>query len=326
MKKSLTNTLVIAVGLLVLSGLIPSYAQEKYPSRPIELVIPWGPGGVSDLIGRIFATELSRTLETPVIPLNKGGASGTIGGAFVAKAKNDGYTVMIGSLGWLVGSLLLDVRYDPLADFVPIMRISATPQALFVKSDSPIKSLEDLVDKAKKNPLGISVGTGGAASDSNFALQTFQKAAGIQFLVVPFKAGADTPPAVMGGHVGVGVGVLSTPISMVKAGNLRILVISGNKRVSDIPDVPTFSERGFRQTYLDNWNGLFAPAGTPQHVVNTLTAAADKVVKSKDVIAAIEKSTSVVDESSGAQFRTRLQNERKLIESMIADLKLKENK
>lgn len=326
MKDSMINTLVIAVGLFVLSGLMPSYAQEKYPSRPIELVIPWGPGGVSDVIGRIFASELSKTLEIPVIPLNKPGASGTIGGAYVATARKDGHTVMIGSLGWLVGSLLLDARYDPLADFVPVMRISATPQSLFVKSDSPIKSLEDLVDKAKKNPNRISTGTGGVASDSNFALQIFQKAAGIQLLVVPFKSGADTPPAVVGGHVDLGVGVLSAPISLVRAGSLRVLVISGPKRITDLPDVPTFSERGFSQTYLDNWNGLVVPLGVPQHVIDTLTAAAEKVVRSKDVIAGIEKNTSVVDASSGAQFRTRLQNERKIIESMAADLNLKGNK
>jgi len=326
MKSSLIDKLVIAIGWFALSGLIPSYGQEKYPGRPIELVIPWGPGGVSDLIGRIFASELSKTLEVPVTPLNKPGASGTIGGAYVATARKDGHTLMIGSLGWLVGSLLLDVRYDPLADFVPVMRISATPQSLFVKSDSPIRSLEDLVEKAKKNPHMISAGTGGVASDSNFALQIFQKAAGIQLHVVPFKTGGDTPTAVLGGHVDLGIGVLSAPMSLVRAGSLRVLVISGPRRISELPDVPTLSERGFSQTYLDNWNGLIVPAGVPQHVIDTLTAAAEKALKSKDVIAGIERNTSVVDAASGAQFRARLQNEREIIESMGAGLNLKGNK
>jgi tripartite-type tricarboxylate transporter receptor subunit TctC len=326
MKQATFNALVTLIGLLAVLGVTSAHAQEKYPSRAIELVIPWGPGGVSDLIGRILAAELSKTLEVPVTPLNKPGASGTIGGAYVAAARKDGHTVMVGSLGWLVGSLLLDARYDPLTDFVPVMRISATPQSLFVKSDSPVKSLEDLVDRARRDPNRISIGTGGVASDSNFALQIFQRASGIQLHVVPFKTGADTPTAVLGGHVDVGIGVLSAPINLVRAGSLRVLAISGPERIAELPEVPTFSERGFTQTYLDNWNGLVVPAGVPQQVVDTLTVAAAKAMKSRDVIAGIQKNSSVVDAESGAQFRARLQNERKIIESMAAELNLKGNK
>jgi tripartite-type tricarboxylate transporter receptor subunit TctC len=312
---------LIALGLF-LAG--TANAQDKYPSREIEFVIPWGPAGVSDLIGRVFAGELSKTLSVPVVVVNKPGASATIGGAYVAKGRKDGHTVLLGSLGWLVGSLLLDAQYDAAADFVPIMRISATPQTIFVKKDSPISSFDDLLARAKATPGRISAGTGGQASDANFALQILQKAAGVQFNVVPFKSGNETPPAVAGGHIDFGIGVLSAPIGMVRAGTLRVLAITGDKRVRELADVPTFRERGYTQTYLDNWNGLMAPAGTPQGVVSALIAASEKVMSSPDVIAGIEKNASVADPSAGAQFAARLQNERKIIEAIAADLKLKQ--
>ena len=314
---------LIALGLFVLGT---ANAQDKYPGRDIEFVIPWGPAGVSDLIGRVFAGELSKTLNVPVVVVNKPGASGTIGGAYVAKARKDGHTVILGSLGWLVGSLLLDPQYDPTADFVPVMRISATPQAIFVKKDSPIGSFDDLMAKAKASPGRISAGTGGQASDANFALQILQKAGGVQFNIVPFKSGNETPTAVLGGHFDFGSGVLSAPIGMVRAGSLRVLAITGDKRVRELGEVPTFRERGYTQTYLDNWNGLMAPGGTPQGVVDALIAASEKVMKSPDVIAGIEKHASVPDPSAGAQFAARLQNERKIIEAIAADLRLKQPK
>lgn len=262
----------------------------------------------------------------PVTSVNKPGASGTIAGAYVAAAPKDGHTAMVASLGWLVGSLLLDARYDPLADFVPIMRISATPQSIFAKSDSSFRSLEDVVERAKRKPGSISIGTGGVASDANFALQIFQKAAGIQLHIVPFKTGAETPTAVLGGHVDLGIGVLSAPMSLVRAGSLRVLAISGAKRIAALPEVPTLSERGYTQTYLDNWNGLVVPAGVPKHVVNTLSAASEKVMKSPEVIAAIEKQSPVADAMGGAAFRASLQEERRTIQSIAAELNLKGNK
>jgi len=206
------------------------------------------------------------------------------------------------------------------------LRISATPQSIFVKNDSPIKTLEDLIDRARKSPDRISAGTGGVASDANFALQILQKAAGVQFNIVPFKSGGETPTAVLGGHVDFGVGVLSAPIALVRAGSLRVLAVSGSQRIRELPDAPTFRERGFTQTYLDNWNGLVVPAGVPQHAIEVLTAASEKVLRSQDVISAIEKNSSVVDAASGAEFAARLQNERKIIEAIAADLKLKPKK
>jgi tripartite-type tricarboxylate transporter receptor subunit TctC len=313
--------LLLAACLLVAAA---AHAQEKYPAREIELVIPWGPAGVSDLVGRVFAGELAKTLGVPVVVVNKPGASATIGGAYVAKGRKDGHTLILGSLGWLVGSLLLDAQYDPTTDFVPIMRVSATPQAIFVKKESPIASLEDLVARAKANPGRVSAGTGGVASDANFALQILQKAAGVQFNIVPFKSGNETPSAVLGGHIDFGIGALSAPIGMVRAGSLRVLVISGEKRITELADVPTLKERGYTQIYLDNWNGLMAPAGVPQSVADALIAASEKVMRSPEVIAGIEKNASVADPSPGAQFAARLQNERKIIESIAADLRLKQ--
>ena len=322
LSRTLVIVMVLSVGMLCVSTL--SSAQEKYPAREIEYVIPWSPGGVSDIVGRIFANELSKNLNVPVTPVNKAGGSATIGGTYVYRAKKDGYTVLNGSLGWLVGSLLLnDIPFDCLRDFVPIMRFAATPQAIFVKQDSPFKTIDDLIEKAKKNPKMISCGTGGTASDSNFALQIFQKAAGIEFNIVPFKGGGESPPAVLGGHVDIAISVLSVVVNFVKAGNMRVLVISGDHRLKEFPDTPTFKEKGFTQTYMDNWNGLVVPAGVPQNVITTLTAASEKAVKSKELITAVERTASVVDSASGEAFRKRIENDRNMIEAIASELKLK---
>ena len=145
--------MVTGVCLTLLIGATVSQAQDKYPSRGIELVIGWAPGGPADLAGRIFANELTKALKVPVTPVNKPGASGTIGATYTFKAKKDGYTLMAGSLGWLLGSITLEgIVYDPLNDFVPITRIANSPHGLFVKSDSPFKTFEDFIEKAKKNP------------------------------------------------------------------------------------------------------------------------------------------------------------------------------
>ena len=310
--------------ILVMFGMPPLWAQEKYPSREIELVIPWAPGGVSDIVGRIFANELAKGLKSPVTPINKAGGSGTIGATSALKARKDGYTAMIGSLGWLVGSILLeDIPYDPLRDFIPLANISSTPRCIFVRSDSPYRNLEDLIAKAKKSPKSISCGTGGAASDSNFALQIFQKAAGVEFTIVPFKGGGETPPAVLGGHVDVGILTLASVINFVKAGNMRALVVSGAKRLKDLPDVPTFKEKGFTQTYLDNWNGLFLPAGVPQYAIDTLASASEKAIKSKESAVVIERTTSTVDYMAGAEYRRMVENERSTIETIASEIGVK---
>lgn len=321
------SLIAILICLGLIAGLTTSYSQEKYPSRAIELVIGWAPGGPADVLGRLYANELNKVLKVPITPVNKTGASGTIGATYTVKARKDGYTVMIGSTGWLLGSITLeDIAYDPLKDFIPIVKIGVTPHGLFVKTDSPFKSLEDLVDRAKKNPRALSCGTAGTSSDGHFNLETLQKAAGIEIKHVPFKGVGEVPPAVLGGHVDAGIGVMTAPLPFVRAGNVRILAITGDSRMKDIPNVPTFKEKGYTQTFLNNWIGLFVPAGVPQNVVDTLISASDNVMKSKDFIASVEKAGSIVEHISPADYLKALEIERKTIDTIAREVGLKKGK
>jgi tripartite-type tricarboxylate transporter receptor subunit TctC len=311
----------ICLGLATLSF---CQAADPYPSRGIELVIPWAPGGSTDISGRIFANELTKVLKVPNTPVNKPGASGTIGATYVYKAKKDGYILFGGSLGWLLGSITLEgVPYDPLKDFIPISNVSSSPHGIFVRNESPFKKLEDVVEAAKKSPRSLSAGHAGTASDGHFNLEIFQKAAGIAFKQVPFKGNAEIPPAILGGHVDIGIGVASSWLNFVKAGSMRVLTVTGSARLKDLPNVPTFKEQGFKQGFLNNWVGFFAPAGVPAEVVERLAQASEKVVKLNAFIEAIEKTGSVAEFLSPADYRKSLEDERKVTDGIATELGLK---
>lgn len=320
--------LAVIVGFMLFSTILlitsSLHAQEKYPARAIELVIPWAPGGVADIAGRIFADELSKVLKVPVTPVNKPGASGTIGAAYLAKAKKDGYTLMGTSLSTLIlAPLMLEgIPYDTNKDIIPVCKIIDAPSGPFVKSDSPFKTLEDLVDFAKKNPGKVSYGTAGTGSDSHFNIEIFQDAAKIKLKHVPFKGGGELPPAVMGRHVDFASTVVTTLISFQKAGEIRILAITGRNRLASAPEIPTYFDRGYTQNYLSNWIGIFAPAGTPRMVTDELISASTKITKSPDFISRIEKTASVVDYAGSVDFEKQIQREKATATDIVNKLGL----
>jgi tripartite-type tricarboxylate transporter receptor subunit TctC len=322
LKKSIF-VLACAALLLVTGGPL-ALAQEKYPSRQIEFVVPWPPGGATDIAGRIYANELSKVLKVPIVPVNKAGASATVGGTYVFKAKKDGYTLLCGSQGFFFGSLLLEgLIYDPLKDFVPLLNVSNTPHTLCVKKDSPIKTLADFIDKAKKNPKMVSVGTAGLGSDGYFNLEILLKSAGIQIKHVPYKGIGEVPSAVMGGHVELGIGTGSAFFPFVRSGDMRIIGLTGEGRMKEFPDAPTFTERGFKARYFDNWTAPFAPAGVPQTVIDTLLDATEKVLMSKDYAEAIEKSGGMLKSMTHNEFVKGLEEDRKVVDTIARELGLK---
>ena len=318
--------IAVAVGVLICFCLAcPMLIMAKdYPERGIEFVIPWPPGGPADIIGRIFANELGKNLKVPVTPVNKPGASATIGGTYVYKSKKDGYTLLCGTLGWLLGSVTLEeVIYDPVRDFIPIAKIGTSPHGIVVKADSPIRDLGELIDRAKKNHGALSIGTAGTSSDGHFNIEILQKAAGIKIKHVPFKGGGEIPPAILGGHVDAGIGVTNSWFPFVKAGSIRMLAITGEKRMNDLPDVATLKEKGFKENFLDNWVGFLAPAGVPKDVVKTLEQASGKILKNKGYVENVEKTASVVEFMTAADYAKMIQMHRNLAEGIAKDVGLK---
>ncbi len=319
--KKRSGLFILTITLMVLATVSLAWPQEKYPSRSVEMVIPFPAGGSADISARIFARELSRILKVPVVPVTKAGSSGTIGGTYAHKAKKDGYTLLAGSQGWFFGSIILEVIYDPLKDFIPIANFHILPHVLCVKKDSPIKTLDDFVARAKKEPGTIPVGHPGIGGDSYFNLQVFLQAAGVQIKQVPFAGVGDLPSPLLGGHIEAAIGPAFTWIPFIRSGDIRALGIT--TRMKEIPDALTFQERGFRGRYFDNWAGVFCPAGVPQPVVVTLTDACEGMLKSKEFIESTEKAGCILGYMNGAEFTKRLEEDRKVIDAMAHNLGLK---
>ncbi len=320
-KSVMTAIAVVLLGSIL--GVLPALAQERYPSRQIELAIPFPAGGSTDISGRMFANELSKIFKVAVVPVNKVGSSGTIAGTYVYKAKKDGYTLLTGSQGWFFGSIIYEkeIVYDPMKDFIHIANFHVVPHALCVRKDSPFKTLEDFIEDARKSPGTISVGTPGVGGDSYFNLQVLLKAAGVQIKHVPYKGVGEVPPAVLGGHIQVGIGPASPWVPFVKSGDVRALGITS--RMKDIPDAPSFEERGFKGRYFDNWAGVSSPAGVPQHVIDALVDACDRLMKSKEFLEGTEKTGCVIRYIKRAEFQKHLEEDRKIVDAMARELGIK---
>jgi tripartite-type tricarboxylate transporter receptor subunit TctC len=255
----------------------PAWAQEAFPAKPISLVVPFPPGGVADIVARPAADAMSRYLKQPVVVENKAGAGGGIGMGYVAKAKPDGYTLLLA-----LSSISIIPEADKvtgrtplysLDQFVPIARFTADPTVLAVRADSPWKTLQDFIADAKRRPGAITYGSSGNYGTMHMPMEMFASSAGIKLLHVPYTGGGPAVVALLSGSVDALSTGPSTVIQHVKAGKVRVLASWGDKRLASLPDVPTLSESGVDAVFFQ-WSALFAPAGTPEPVVAKLREAA----------------------------------------------------
>jgi tripartite-type tricarboxylate transporter receptor subunit TctC len=267
----------IVFAALSLAALPLAYADEPYPSRPITLVVPFPPGGVADIVGRPFADALSRELKTPVVIENKPGAGGGIGMGLVAKAKPDGYTLLLAlsSISILpeADKVLGRASLYRLDQFMPIARLTADPTVLAVRADSPWKTLDEFIADARKRPGAITYGSSGNYGTMHMPMEMFAHTANLKLLHVPFTGGGPAVVALQGGQVDALSTGPSTVLQHVKAGKVRVLASWGDHRLASLPDVRTLAESGYDAVFFQ-WSGLFSPAGTPEAVVTRLREAA----------------------------------------------------
>ena len=278
-----------AVLALTLLG-AESSAQEAYPSKPITLVVPFPPGGVADIVARPAADALGRVLGAPVVIENKAGAGGGIGMAYVAKAKPDGYTLLLAlsSISILpeADKIIGRPPMYQLDQLVPIARLTADPTVLAVRADSPWKTLQEFVADAKKRPVGISYGSSVNYGTMHVPMEMFASDAGIKMLHVPYTGAGPAVVGLLGGNIDAIASGPSTVIQHVKAGKVRVLASWGDHRLASLPDVPTLSESGFNAVFFQ-WSGLFAPAGTPAPVLAKLRDAARITASDPRFVAAL---------------------------------------
>jgi len=252
-------------------------AQEAYPAKPITLIVPFPPGGVADIVGRPFADALSRELKQPVVIENKPGAGGGIGMGMVAKAKPDGYTLLLAlsSISILpeADKVLGRAPLYQLDQFTPLARLTADPTVLAVRADSPWKSLQEFIEDARKRPGAITYGSSGNYGTMHVPMEMFAHSAGLKMLHVPFTGGGPAVIALLGGQVDALSTGPSTVLQHVKAGKIRVLAQWGDRRLASLPNVKTLSESGYDAVFFQ-WSALFAPAGTPEPIVARLREAA----------------------------------------------------
>jgi tripartite-type tricarboxylate transporter receptor subunit TctC len=284
-----------------------AFAAEPYPVRPIQVIVPFPPGGVADLVGRPFATALERQLKQPVVIVNKTGAGGAVGMQAQAIAKPDGYTLMV-ALSSISVMPEVDVLFGrppvyKLSDFAPIALLSSDPTVLVVSSKSPWKTVADFVADAKKRPGEIKYASSGVYGTMHVAMEMFAHAAGIKLRHIPTGGGGPALTALLGGHVDAISGGPNVSIPHIKAGTVKVLAGWGDTRLPALPDVPTLMELGYKNVEFYIWSGFFAPVATPQPIINVLREATAKAVQTPDFKAAMEKMATPIAYMDAPEFR-----------------------
>lgn len=275
--------LVPAVAV-ALAATLGAARAEDYPGRPVRIVIPFAPGGSNDIVGRLIGEELTKRLGQPFIVDNRGGAGGTIGTEVVAKARPDGYTLLLISTPHTANSTLYKkLSYDPAKDFSPVARLATAPLLVSVYPGLPVKTLSDLISYAKANPGKLNYVSSGVGSSQHLVSELFEIRAGISMTHVPYKGAGAALTDVAAGHAQVSVGTVLQALPHVKANRLRPLAVSGPKRQPVLPDVPTVQEAGLPGYDGDNWWGILAPAGTPPAIVDKLSKAIGDILAQPDM-------------------------------------------
>ena len=293
------RTLLAGTALLPLA--CGAAAQEPFPSRPIQMIVPFPPGGVADITGRPTAHVMGRLLKQSIVVQNKPGAGGSVGAALAARATPDGYTILmaLSSISVLPVADRLQGRapaYE-LDQFAPIALISADPTVLVVREDGPYKTLKDLVDAAKARPGTINYGSSGVYGTLHVAMEIFAGAADIKLFHIPYQGGGPAVAALLGGQIDALASGPAAAIGQIKAGKMRALAVWGDKRLASLPEVPSMKELGYDATFYI-WSGLFAPAATPQSIMTVLRDAARRTAEDpefKEAMAKVETPIAYLD-------------------------------
>jgi tripartite-type tricarboxylate transporter receptor subunit TctC len=306
---STTRRAVLALGLALTTA--TAFSQAAYPSKPIRLVVPFPPGGGTDLIARTVAQRLTDTLKWTIVIDNRPGAGGNIGVDAVAKAAPDGYTLVIGQTSNLAvnPTLYPKLPYDPVKDFAPVVTISSSPIVIAVATQSPFKTFADVVAAAKKKPKTITLGYSGNGTVAHLSSELAQKTAGIELQHIPYKGASQAMTDVMSGQVDLYMSSVPTLLGHVRDQKLRALAVTSIKRSGELPDTPTLAESGYKDFDAVTWFGILAPAGTPADIVRTLNTEFNKALRDPAVAAKLRSDGGDVIGGTPEQFANLIKTE-----------------
>ena len=324
-----TRRLVLDLACLViciagLAGPAPASAQAAFPVRPVTLVVPFPPGGGTDTGGCILAEQLGKLWGQTVVVENKGGAAGQIGAALVAKARPDGYTLLLGNIGTqaINPSLYRKLPYDPDSAFAPIALIAELPLALMVNPTVPASTAAELIALAKSRPGQLSYSSAGSGGAPHLAAEMFKDRTGTFILHVPYRGGGPALSDLIAGHVQLSFLTVLEASGHIKSGKLRALAVTGERRVPALPDVPTLAETELPGFNAISWLGVLAPAGTPKEVVDKIAADIRGVMADEAVKARFASLGGVPRTSSSADFARLIAADRARYAQIITSRKI----
>ncbi len=310
MKTAILRYWSIAVaGLLAPAGFSTAVAQN-YPDRPVRMIVPFAPGGGTDIVSRLVAQRLADSIKQSVVVDNRAGGAGNIGAELVARANPDGYTLLVGSATILaVNPVIFKVAYNPSRDFAPITLLGSQPHLMVVHPSLPANSVREFVNLAKEKSLKLNYGSSGTGGPAHLGGELFKIVAGVDMLHIPYKG---TGPAVIdlvGGQLQVGLLSLASSMPHVKSGRLKALAVTSPKRAIVAPELPTIAESGYPGFEVRSWYGLLAPAGTPKTIIDKLSSQIAAVLRQPEVIAKLASDGAEPGGDTPAEFAAYIKSE-----------------
>lgn len=294
-------------------------SAQSYPERAIKLIVPYAPGGSADIAARLISDEWSKALGQTLVIENRSGAGGNIGVDIVAKSKNDGYTIGLQTVSLAINPSLYDkMPYDTLADLSPIGTVATSQHVLVVNNDLPAKSVTELIDAAKADPGKLIYGSAGSGSTFHMAAELFKSVSKTDIMHIPYRGGGPAMLDTIGGHVQMSFPVLSAALPQVQGGKLRALGVTGPNRSPLMPDVPTISEAGLPDYSFETWFMVFAPAGTPEPIMEKLNTTLNQTLNSPELKERMIREAYDPAPSSLEEARTLLSNDMKKWSEVIA--------
>jgi len=303
-------SIAVFLGAAILAAQFAAAQTETYPGRPVRLIVAFPPGGSVDVVARQVAPRLSESLGQPVVVDNRSGASGNIGTELAARAKPDGYTLLIHTIPFVANvHLYKEMPYDPLKDFVPIALLSSSPSVLLVHPSVPARSVGELLQLAKSKPGALNYSAAGAGTNPHIAGELFNMLGNVDIVAVQYKGGGSALVAALGGEIGITFPNISEAVPHVNSGRMRALGVTGTKRSAALPEVPTVAESGVPGYEFVTWHGMLAPRGTPGEIVALLNGKLRTILRSPELSARFAQMGLDVIASSPGEFLVHLKSE-----------------
>jgi tripartite-type tricarboxylate transporter receptor subunit TctC len=270
--------------LLILTGLMPSAGAQSWPTKPLTLIVPFAPGGTTDIVSRQIAQKLGEALGQTLVIDNRGGGGGTLGAGIAARATPDGYTLFMSTVAHTMAtSLYKSLPYDFERDFAPVTVVAAVPNILIVNPSLPVHSVRELITYAKAHPGALNYGSAGNGSTEHLSAELFNSLAGTKITHIPYKGGSPMMTDLVAGQVQVAIETSGSAVPQIRAGKVRALAVTTAERAPVLPDLPTLAEAGLPGYEVTTWYGLVVPAHTPEPVIKRIYSATASVLKQPDL-------------------------------------------